>query len=206
MFYDEAYFLRGQETGKSLYKDYRWLPDLTIPMVRSLIQTLSLEPHQTICDFGCARGYVVRAFRELGFCNVFGIDASEWAVTNADPSVKEFVKVGLRLGEKVDWVIAKDVLEHVPNLLEVIYDFHAYARTGFFVVVPLSPSKGEPYEVPEYEKDLSHLHRMNLCEWLDLLRHPEWDVEGVYRLPGIKDNYAAYARGNGFIRGIRKYA
>ena len=31
--YDEDYFLRGKQTGKSLYEDYRWLPELTRPMV-----------------------------------------------------------------------------------------------------------------------------------------------------------------------------
>ena len=30
--YDADYYLRGEETKKSLYTDYRWLPDGTIPM------------------------------------------------------------------------------------------------------------------------------------------------------------------------------
>jgi hypothetical protein len=30
--YTEDYFMRGPESGLSNYRDYQWLPDLTIPM------------------------------------------------------------------------------------------------------------------------------------------------------------------------------
>src|SRR5436305_1382867 len=84
--YDEDYFLRGKESGKSLYSDYRWLPELTIPMVCAMIRHLGIGPDDTVLDFGCARGYVVKAFQELGYI-AYGYDTSEWAVQNADPAV-----------------------------------------------------------------------------------------------------------------------
>ena len=31
-YFDEDYYERGAETGKSLYSHYRWMPELTIPM------------------------------------------------------------------------------------------------------------------------------------------------------------------------------
>ena len=65
--YDADYFLRGKQTGRSLYENYRWLPDLTIPMVAAMIRHLGIKPDDKILDFGCARGYVVKAFREMGY-------------------------------------------------------------------------------------------------------------------------------------------
>ncbi len=73
--YDADYFLRGKATGKSLYEDYRWMPGLTIPMVRSMISHLGIANADMVLDFGCARGYVVRAFRELGYL-AYGYDTS----------------------------------------------------------------------------------------------------------------------------------
>ena len=63
--YDADYFLRGKETGKSLYENYRWLPDLTTPMVCSIISHLGIRSGDTILDFGCAALNVVYENQEL---------------------------------------------------------------------------------------------------------------------------------------------
>ena len=88
--FDEDYFLRGRQTGKSLYVDYRWLPELTVPMVSAIVSHLGIEPDHTILDYGCARGYVVKAFRQLGY-KAFGVDISEWAIRNADEETKPYL-------------------------------------------------------------------------------------------------------------------
>ncbi len=198
--YDADYFLRGKQTGKSLYSDYRWLPDLTVPMAASIIRHLRIEPTDTILDFGCARGYTVRAFREMGY-DAWGVDASEWAIANCDPAVKNYVFLpGDALGcpDMVDWVVAKDVLEHVEDLCQVIDALMASARKGVFAVVPLSYD-GKKYDVPEYEADVTHLHRRPLQWWVGHFHRPGWSVEGRYRVRGVKDNYAHHPTGNGFI-------
>ena len=41
--YNGDYFERGAETGVSLYSNYRWLPELTIPMCHHIIQFLNLK-------------------------------------------------------------------------------------------------------------------------------------------------------------------
>ena len=35
-YFNEDYYERGAETGKSLYSHYRWMPELTIPMAHHL--------------------------------------------------------------------------------------------------------------------------------------------------------------------------
>lgn len=205
--FDADYYLRGCETGKSLYLDYRWIPNLTIPMVRTIISHLGIEPGDTVCDFGCARGYTVRAFRELGYA-AWGVDCSEWAIENADDTVRQYVRLGTLPHMDYDWILAKDVLEHIPSpQLEITIEaIAACSRKGFFAVVPLAPQKGMPYVVPEYEQDVTHVQRLALTDWgLMFWTHSggRHVINMEYLIEGIKQNWSQYENGNGFIWGRR---
>lgn len=200
--YDADYFLRGKETGKSLYSNYRWLPELTLPMVNSIIAHLGIKQSDTILDFGCARGYTVKALRQLGY-NAYGYDISQWALENADPQVRGYLIANestMYTGD-FDWVIAKDVLEHVRSIDEVVDMLKYVSRVGVFAVVPLAHCS--EYDVPDYEKDVTHVHRRPLSWWVGCFHQSGWSVEGRYRVNGVKDNYAQYPMGNGFITARR---
>jgi Methyltransferase domain len=208
--YDEKYFLHGKEYGLSLYEDYRWLEELTIPMCKAIVAHLHLKSNDYILDFGCARGYVVKAFHMLGYKYTSGVDLSRWAIDNCDLAVKDYV-TKIEPTEEYDipdlenhhWVIAKDVLEHVQGVETVIDNFQRHAITGIFAVVPLAYIDNDEYVVPDYEKDITHIHRLSLPTWAKMFMKPGWAVQRMYRLPGVKDNYAAWVRGNGFITARR---
>jgi SAM-dependent methyltransferase len=200
--YDEDYFLRGRETGKSLYHDYRWLPKLTIPMADRIVEHCGIELDDSVLDFGCARGYLVKAMRQLGF-RAYGMDVSRWALDNADPEVKEYLYPSWP-AESFDWVIAKDVLEHIPfhDITKVVLQLADAARKGVFVVVPLAGGVGQRYAVEEYEADVTHVLRWPLVQWVDEFLNAfdhTWEVSARYRIKGIKDNYQDWIKGNGFI-------
>ena len=203
--YDADYFLRGKQTGKSLYEDYRWLPNLTIPMCQAVTNYLGIKKTQTVLDFGCARGYMVKALRLLGF-DAYGQDVSEWAIGNCDADVKQHLKLKDKLTHEFDWIIAKDVLEHVQDADAMVTEMRAHARAGIFVVVPLSSQDGQPYVLTDYELDVTHIHRLTLASWVRMFLHRGWDVKATYRVPGIKDNHyvTAWEPGDGFIVATRK--
>lgn len=201
--YDADYYLHGKESGKSLYENFRWLPDLTIPMARAIVEHLGIERYQTIIDFGCARGYLVKALRFLGY-DAHGVDVSKWAIENADIEVKKYCKLlkddPVEHWEDVDWVIAKDVLEHVEFVEQMITNLMDHVTKGIFVVVPLTEhDKFGKYVIEEYEKDITHIQRYTLPTWAKFFMRPGWKVECAYRLPGVKDNYKKWEYGNGFI-------
>ena len=201
--YDESYFLRGKETGKSLYTNYRWMPDLTIPMCEAIVNHCRINKGAHVLDFGCARGYTVKALRALGY-DAYGLDCSEWAIDNCDPDVRDFVEHGgvITPYDTYEWVIAKDVLEHVEDAKFVTECFMEVATAGIFVVVPLALKDFDKrYVIRNYDKDITHIHRLTLASWAEMFMVPGWSVEASYRLPGVKDNYwkPGWEKGNGFL-------
>jgi hypothetical protein len=208
--YDANYYLHGKDSGKSLYENYTWMPELTVPMVHRIIEHCGIEKTDIVLDFGCARGYTVKAFREAFGIEAYGVDVSEWAIENADEKVKEYcwqlsqLESGPKMsGCDIDWIIAKDVLEHVPQVADTITNLMEAAKTGVFAVVPLSPFDNTPYVVPDYEKDVTHIHRLTLASWVRMFLRPGWEVTASYRVHGVKDNYAQWENGNGFITSRR---
>ena len=75
--FNEDYYERGLEKGISGYSNYRWMPELTIPMCAMLNESLGIKLGQRILDFGCAKGFIVRAFRLL-HREAWGYDPSEY--------------------------------------------------------------------------------------------------------------------------------
>lgn len=214
--YDADYYLHGRETGKSLYENYRWMPELTVPMCRRIVEHCGILPDDTILDFGCARGYVVRALRHLGF-DAEGIDISQWAIDHCDPLIGDYVSCRDLPEREYDWILAKDVLEHLDGITleNTLNCFGAKARKGIFIVVPLAEAAFGPYVVPEYEQDVTHIQRMGLLPWVGWVNVSlgarweggliqPWIVRGQYRVEGIKDNWSHYPIGNGFITAWRK--
>jgi hypothetical protein len=206
--YDGDYYIRGREMGKSLYENYRWLPELTIPMARRIVEYCGIREGQTINDFGCARGYVVKALRLLGY-EAYGQDVSEWAIANADSFAARYL-CRSSVPQGADWTLAKDVLEHLSDI-DLRYTLGVMGhvtRRGLFIVVPLAGDDGR-YVVPEYEQDVTHQQRLTLLEWQDIIDScigPQWVTASTYHAAGIKENWSHYTRGNGFILARRTEA
>lgn len=201
--YNEDYFERGVELGISGYSNFRWIPELTIPMCARMVEILGIEDHDTILDFGCAKGYVVKAFRLL-HKRAWGVDISEYAVGQADGDIKQYLTAGPfepAPEEQYTWIIAKDVFEHIsyealPALLKTLRG-HC---ESIFCIVPLA--ENGKYVVPWYEQDTTHIIREDLHWWWDRLVEAGFSVTSAeYNMPYIKSNYAKWDKGNGFFIG-----
>lgn len=201
--YNEDYFERGVAKGISLYENYRWIPELTIPLAMSYIDLLELTREDDILDFGCAKGYVVKALRML-YRKAWGCDISYYAITHADEKVKDYVE---HCGNSIipftdmhfDWIISKDVLEHVeaPYLQNILATLKAFCK-GLFVVVPLGEC--DKFNVPAYNLDPTHKLAKSLYWWCDQFTLSGWKLKmAEYKIEGIKDNWASFEQGNGFF-------
>jgi len=106
------YYENGPYTSESSYVNYSWIPDYTFQIAGNLIDRLGLERDDMVVDFGCAKGYLVKALRELGY-DAHGFDTSEYAITHADEAVREYVNS--QWFPAGDWCICKDTLQQFDN-------------------------------------------------------------------------------------------
>lgn len=204
MNFDENYYIRGAEKGVSNYTNYRWMPEATIPMAMMAKKVVGIDNGDTLLDFGAARGYFVKAMRSIGV-TAYGFDISKWAVENAHPDVKDYITDNTsHLLDVYDHVWSKDVLEHIPteDLLPIIHDLFKRARKSVFIIVPLTEEFGGRYISPNDEKDITHVQRLPMREWLQRIQSvapPNWSVWGSYKIPVLKQASELYPNSTGFI-------
>tara|TARA_R110002096_G_scaffold186882_1_gene366027 strand:+ start:400 stop:1008 length:609 start_codon:yes stop_codon:yes gene_type:complete len=199
MIYDEDYYERGVETGRSLYSNFRWMPELTIPLAYEMIKVLKLNDGDKVLDYGCAKGYLVKALRLLQI-DAMGYDISEYAIGKADADVKEHV--GNTLPNMMfHAVIAKDVFEHMTEeQVKKALASLALITNQLFIIVPLGD--GEKYTIPSYELDETHVLRKPLQWWAETMINCGYDVDARYKRGNIKSNWIeGKCQGNGFIVG-----
>ena len=206
-FFDKDYFENGKNKNKSLYSNYRWLPELTKPMVAALCAYTKIQANDTVLDFGCARGYVVRALVEMNI-NAFGLDVSEYAISNGDETVRNrlhlfknqfFTSVADDIGiSGIDWMIAKDVFEHIApdNLHSILSGARKFVRK-IYVLVPLGDDG--IYRIPDYDLDASHIIAENEDWWISFFENCGLVVEEFrFEIPGVKrEALKLHQRGNG---------
>lgn len=203
--YDEDYFERGLQTGKSRYENYRWMPEMALRMAYYIIKHLNIQPGHKVLDFGCAKGYLVKALRILGV-EAYGCDASCYAINHVDPEVKEYCRpiepdtMYLPFPHRFKYIITKDVLEHMN--VEQAQHFLTQTKAQCdeqFHIVPLG--RDGKYIVPEYELDITHRIRKSKEWWDRLFNRSGWRVWNFrMELPGVKENWTSqYPDGNGFF-------
>lgn len=203
--FDEDYFERGEASGKSLYTNYRWLPELTIPMCADIIYQLDIGYEARILDYGCAKGFAVHAFRLL-HREAYGVDVSNYAIDQAPQEVKPYVskiELGQTLplieNEKYDWLISKDVLEHVPydQLAATLKLLRAACKKAFFVL-PLGD--GDKFFAPPHELDSTHFIREDIPWWSEQFAKAGFSVlQAEYNLGYIKTNFSQWKYSTGFF-------
>jgi len=203
-FYDKDYYEDGVCSGKSCYVNYRWIPELTIKMAYHIVRGLGLRESDTVLDYGCAKGYLVKALRVLDI-DAYGCDISEYAIFHADIDVREYcylvTQEKIKFKHHYDWIITKDVLEHMR--LNDIEDFLSEAHKScrkMFHVIPLGNNHGE-FIIPEYHDDPSHIQVHSIEWWIEIFRAHGWETTSFsHDFTGVKENWTSkYPDGNGFF-------
>lgn len=197
-YFDKNYFELGPQSGKSLYQNYRWIPELTIPLAHHIIKKLKISQKDTIVDYGCAKGYLVKALRLMKY-NAFGVDISEYAISSSDKDTMPYLSCinELEKFEKCDYLVCKDILEHIPyeNLQEQLSVLRECCST-IFVIVPLG--ENGKYYIPAYEADKSHFIRETGEWWISMLEQAGFNtIETTNNMSNFKDNWVdAHPTGN----------
>ena len=200
--YDSKYFETGVQFGISGYQDYRWMPERTIRFVHKIIKELGLRDGDTVLDYGCAKGFMVKAFRLLDI-DAYGCDISEYAIKEADKEVADYLKLmkdtKIPFNKHFRQIIAKDVFEHLEEgELEKTLRECNKVSDRLFVITPLGD--GKKFVIPSYELDITHVLRQPREWWEKKFEANGWELEKFsYLINGMKDNWAKYEKGNGFF-------
>lgn len=206
--YDEDYFERGSIVGKSGYMNYSWMPEATLRMAHFIIKQLPIEQHQTVLDYGCAKGFLVKAMRILGV-NAFGVDLSEYAIDQAPSEVRKYCSLVKHSDDPAafkrdyDWMLSKDVFEHIaePDLRKLLTRSRNHVGR-MFAVIPLGVSdKTANFVVPEYDRDITHITARTAKWWTNLFEETGWSVDSFsHTFVGVKENWTqAWPKGNAFF-------
>jgi len=193
--YDKDYYEHGLESGKSCYINYRWVAELTIPMAMAMIDFLDIKRFQTVLDYGCAKGFLVKAMRLL-YRDAWGTDVSLYAIGSLDPVVENYCTLCSEKGEygtiygfpkEFDFCIAKDVFEHIPEdgISEVLSNINAKT---LFVVIPLGDEGG--FIAPANNHDITHVTCRSANWWETKFVMNGWKINSFrFIIDGIKDSY-----------------
>jgi len=196
--FDRDYFENGVRTGKSLYKDYRWMPEVSLPLADTVKRVLETKYNPHVLDYGCAKGFTVHALRLLGVY-AFGYDISEYALTHCKPEIKQCLYNDREKVPEVQAILCKDVLEHMSY--ERIYDELSWIRSHCHRMLAIVPfGNGREYRIEEYGFDDTHIIKENEEWWACAFLRCGFTIESFsHRMPNIKENWYKHNKiGNGF--------
>lgn len=183
--FNEDYFENGVEKGISLYENYRWLPQISLPMANFIKQKY---PGKKILDYGCAKGFLVHALRLLDV-ESYGYDTSQYALKNCKPEIKQYLFSKKEQIPQIHVIIIKDVLEHfTEKQLDGELKWMHNICFQMMVVVPLG--ENNKYRIPEYGFDKTHILKENEDWWINKFRSNNFIIdEFYYKIDCIKRNW-----------------
>lgn len=160
-FYDRDYF--EARTRQSLPH----VRDVVYPLAERTARLLARRCRPArILDLGCAKGFLVEAFRAQGVTAAFGTDISLYAVSHGEAPVRgrlvvADVQVGIPLrSASCDLVTALDVFEHLPDPEPALREIGRVLRDGGRAYLKIChPSH------PNARRDPSHVNVQPLAYW-----------------------------------------
>lgn len=194
--YNKDYFENGIKKGISGYENYRWLPERIHREIRAVINLLGIDPGASVLDFGCAKGYWVRGFREYGI-DAHGRDISDYALSHADE--KAIMYLSKKMPErKFDFIVSRNTFEHIEekDLEEYLKMFLDMTDTVFFTVPLIDPRTGD-YVMQETDK--THKIRWTNAQWMSFCEKCGWkEVISYNHIEGLHDKFKSYPNAMGF--------
>jgi len=198
--FNKDYYENGVKKGISGYENYKWIPTRSIPEAITICEKINFT---SVIDFGCAKGFLVHALNLLGK-KAIGVDISEYALQHCLSSVKDKVflldKPLSETGLSADLLIAKDVLEHIPEeeIDEILSEFYKVCNQAF-LVIPLGDN--DSFRIREYEIDKTHVTKKDEEWWFAKIRKAGFKLEHFdYHFGNVKEKWIPqYKYGNGFF-------
>ena len=199
--FDKDYYENGVKMGISGYSNYSWIPTRSIPEAITIYENIEFD---SALDFGCAKGFLVNALSLISGKPIIGVDISEYALQTALPQVKEKLflldKDLSKMNLFADLLIAKDVLEHIPEseIDKTLSEFYKVCNNAL-LVIPLGDN--DSFRIREYEIDKTHVTKKDEEWWINKIQKSGFKLKYFnYIFGNVKEKWtSAYKYGNGFF-------
>jgi SAM-dependent methyltransferase len=158
------------------YGGYNYHPRFWQETVKRFREHYDLPETASILDVGCAKGFMLNDFKELmPEVTIAGIDISEYAMTHAMPSVKQYLQVGdaknLPFADKsFDLVICINTVHNLPleQCKQALREIERVARGRSFVTMDAWRNEAERQRLLKW--NLTALTYMHVDEWKQLFQ------------------------------------
>ena len=147
------------------YFDDRYNHEEYYPLMKEIAKCLKSICFPTyVLDVGCAMGYLVKAFQDLGVKSI-GVDVSEYALKNAivdEVFLMDAEKLGFKRNS-FDLITAMDVVEHLEKPKKFASEAYRILKpSGYLFVVTPKPN------TLDAKKDPTHISIFPEKEWLKI--------------------------------------
>lgn len=188
--YDENYY-KTLNYADYLSRQERY--NKTAQELLDLLMKLSIidkEKDNLIYDHGCAVGFLIKAFHDLGCSEVYGWDISEWARNEAIKRVgfERILEPSESFTPRV--MISLDVFEHMQD--GDIMDALEIMPCSLIVRIPCSTDNGKSFHLDVSKRDPTHINCKPQEEWINFIKcYGSFDscfklnLLTIYNSPGV---------------------
>ncbi len=168
--FGKDYFDGERQYGYGGYKyDGRWRP-----FAEKLIDHYGLKTGDKILDIGCAKGFLVHDFRQaLPGLEAIGLDVSDYAIANAMPDVKPFLRVGTAAelpypDHHFDLVVSVNTLHnlYLADLFKSLREIERVGRRHKFIVLDSYRNEREKVNLMYWQLTCECLFTPAEWEWI----------------------------------------
>lgn len=148
---------------------------------------------KNILDYGCAVGFLVKAFNSYGYKNVDGYDVSSWAIGYANSILKiSSVTDNIKTiqSKTYDLMTALDVFEHM-EAENVAINLAEINPRMLIVRIPVCAEDGGKYILDVSEQDRTHKIRWTKTHWIEFFYACGFNslfplqLSTIYDTPGV---------------------
>ena len=181
----------NQEYYQSInYTDYTLREQKYELTASDIAQLLNLSTKDSLLDYGCALGFLLRGYKKIGLTNTFGFDISEWALDQTR-------NYGLTTSSDIDIISERfyklttvlDVFEHMFD--EEVHSVLNKLTTEILLVrIPVKLEGEDDFHLEVSRKDASHVNCKTENEWIHFINHHGYvfdsfvNTESIYSSPG----------------------
>jgi SAM-dependent methyltransferase len=183
--FDADYFENGV---KSNWKNgYHWRDFAGLFRETAQFLITMFPEASSFLDAGCAKGFLVRALREIGK-DAWGFDHSGWALEHGEEPARPFLQQAsaesVEFDRRFDLTLAFSLLENLSEeqALQFLRRARAWTNHALLVVLLVCEHETQRVELIADDRDLAHITLQSHAWWQERFLQTGWRRDALHRI------------------------